>query len=540
MERESGSQVAQWLMRRLQSRTIIALLAVAGLLITATVSGWLYQLEHKAASRAFERSVEARAQDLQRELLAGVEGLYTLREVIRYVDSLPVLVFDDVAASVLARNPDIVSLEWIPLVEHGERQRHERSQQEYVADYQIRNFDLPGQQQVAPERPRYFPVSFVYPRFTNLRAVGVDMASDPRRRVALERAANTGNLVATEPVELLLRLRRGTGVMLAVPVFFGRPDTPQTRRDALTGYVAAVIEARALANRIAPDDELFTFLAIEDITDPEQPLQLATLGNHGSHALYSVPVPDVAGRSWRLTLSPSSRYVQQQLSVLPWASALVGTLMVVIVCGYLLLLQRRGDLVSQLVDERTAELREANRRLAQMSVTDPLTHLSNRRAFDDYMAQEWQRASREQQPLTLMLLDVDFFKRINDKYGHDAGDHVLRGLARELANTFRRPADLVARYGGEEFAVIMPHTGPEVVDKVEAFRRHMAGVALPLGDATGASVSITISAGLGTMVPSSSSEPRSLLKRTDEALYAAKRGGRNRVEMADLSAMQGD
>ena len=116
VERESGSQVAQWLMRRLQSRTIIALLAVAGLLITATVSGWLYRLEHKAASRAFERSVEARAQDLQRELLAGVEGLYTLREVIRYVDSLPVLVFDDVAASVLARNPDILSLEWIPLV----------------------------------------------------------------------------------------------------------------------------------------------------------------------------------------------------------------------------------------------------------------------------------------------------------------------------------------------------------------------------------------------------------------------------------------
>lgn len=540
MERESGSQVAQWLMRRLQSRTIIALLAVAGLLITATVSGWLYRLEHKAASRAFERSVEARAQDLQRELLAGVEGLYTLREVIRYVDSLPVLVFDDVAASVLARNPDIVSLEWIPLVEHGERQRHERSQQEYVADYQIRDFDLPGQQQVAPERPRYFPVSFVYPRFTNLRAVGVDMASEPRRRVALDRAASTGNLVATEPVELLLRLHRGTGVMLAVPVFFGRPDTPQARRDALTGYVAAVIEARALANRIAPDDKLFTFLAIEDITDPEQPLQLATLGNHGSHALYSVPVPDVAGRSWRLTLSPSSRYVQQQLSVLPWASALVGTLMVVIVCGYLLLLQRRGDLVSQLVDERTAELREANRRLAQMSVTDPLTRLSNRRAFDDYLAQEWQRASREQQPLTLMLLDVDFFKRINDKYGHDAGDHVLRGLARELANTFRRPADLVARYGGEEFAVIMPHTGPEVVDKVEAFRRHIAGLALPLGDAGGTSVPITISAGLGTVVPSSTSEPRSLLKRTDEALYAAKRGGRNRVQMADLSAAPGD
>ncbi|MDF1821907.1 MAG: diguanylate cyclase [Alcanivoracaceae bacterium] len=533
MLRENGGQTAQWLLRQLQSRSIIALLAVAGLLITATVSGWLYHLEHQSASRAFERSVEVRAQALQRELLSGVEGLYTLREVVRYVDSLPVLVFEDVAAAVLARNPDILSLEWIPKVPLSARVAHERSQQRYLEGYRIRDFSLPDREVAAAERQAYFPVSYVYPRFTNLRAVGVDMASDPRRLEALQRAARSGNLVATEPVELALRTRRGTGVVMVVPVYFGRPDTREGRETALTGYVAAVVEARALASRIAPQKRLYTFLTIEDITDPQRPLQLATVGKHGDHPLYSVPVPDVAGRSWRLTMSPSSQYLQAQLSVLPWASALVGTLMVVIVCGYLLLLQRRGELVAELVDERTAELREANQRLAQMSVTDPLTRLSNRRAFDDYLAQEWQRAMRDKQPLTLMLLDVDFFKRINDQYGHEAGDRVLRELARELAATFRRPADLVARYGGEEFAVIMPHTGPEVVDKVEMFRRHIAGLSLPLGD--GGEVSVTVSAGLGTVTPATGIEPRVLVKRTDEALYAAKRGGRNRVNMADLS-----
>src|SRR5690606_29012994 len=126
-------------------------------------------------------------------------------------------------------------------------------------------------------------------------------------------------------------------------------------------------------------------LKIEDVE-----VEDGVLFQHGEPAAhrYQVMMEEFAGRQWQLEMSPGRGMLRAEISLLPLAALLVGTLMVIIVCGYLWLLQRRGQIVESLVGERTRELRDANQRLASLSVTDPLTGLANRRALDDYLGHE--------------------------------------------------------------------------------------------------------------------------------------------------------
>ena len=524
---------AGWLARSqayLQSRSVIVVLAVSGLLITASVSSWLYRLESRNISQSFQAEVADRADALQRELQAGIEGIYTLREMVRYVDSLPALVFDDVAAAIMARNANILALEWLPLVTVENRNQFEAGMQRYQQGYRIRELDADGNLVPAASRDLYAPAAYVYPRYTNHRAIGFDMLTLPVRSEAMRRARDTGTLAASAPIQLKLRARPGTGIVLVVPVFFGQPGTVEERRAALRGYVLAVFETAALANRILPVRAGHRYLAIEDVTDPDQVRLYFTKGDAKDMPLRTAALPELGGRRIQITMAPSEQFLQWESSPLPLVTAGLGVLMVLLVCGYLYLLQRRSEVVGRLVDERTRELRELNERLAQMSVTDPLTGLANRRAMDEYLDQEWARAFREQKPITAVMVDVDHFKRINDDYGHDAGDSCLQALAAELASHFRRSGDLLARFGGEEFAILMPNTSDQVRDKVERFREHMAALPVKLPD--GDRLVMTVSAGVATVIPGPKLTPRDLLRAADGALYQAKRNGRNRVELA--------
>ncbi|WP_449406195.1 diguanylate cyclase [Massilia phosphatilytica] len=146
------------------------------------------------------------------------------------------------------------------------------------------------------------------------------------------------------------------------------------------------------------------------------------------------------------------------------------------------------------------------------------------------MAAEVARAARERTPLSLVMMDVDFFKRYNDAYGHAAGDDCLRMVAGVLAATVNRPADLAARFGGEEFAVLLPNTPPDGARGIaEAICRGVraAGMAHRASDLG----FVTISAGVATMMPAPGDDARALVEAADAALYGAKASGRNRVGM---------
>ena len=185
----------------------------------------------------------------------------------------------------------------------------------------------------------------------------------------------------------------------------------------------------------------------------------------------------------------------------------------------------------------TGQLNEANKELQRLSMTDGLTGIANRRLFDESLAREWRRCSRLKKPLSVVMFDVDFFKKYNDKYGHQAGDECLKLVAKEIARTAPRPGDLAARYGGEEFMLILAETEQEgacwVADRV---RKNLSAVNVPHDESS--HKHLTISCGVASVVPNGELSMEKLMKSADIALYIAKERGRNRVEFLEYG--QGD
>jgi diguanylate cyclase (GGDEF)-like protein len=190
------------------------------------------------------------------------------------------------------------------------------------------------------------------------------------------------------------------------------------------------------------------------------------------------------------------------------------------------------DSLVQTISDRTVELRRANDRLTQLSLSDPMTGIANRRMFDTYLKQEWRRAMRDQQALSLILIDVDHFKNYNDSLGHQQGDMCLIAVAAVLQLHVQRPADLVARYGGEEFAVILPDTDADgAIHMAEKLRQAVRDLRIE-HPASKTAPFVTLSMGLASTVPAPEEGDggmETLTDRADQALYQAKDSGRDQV-----------
>ncbi|RFU48595.1 GGDEF domain-containing protein [Paraburkholderia sp. DHOC27] len=174
------------------------------------------------------------------------------------------------------------------------------------------------------------------------------------------------------------------------------------------------------------------------------------------------------------------------------------------------------------------QLHEAHDRLEAIALTDGLTNTANRRCFDQTLVVEWNRAVRNQNPLALLLVDIDYFKQLNDRYGHPAGDKCLVSIAAALQSTLPRGGDLLARYGGEEFAVILPGTDDGGA-RVVATRMQDAIRSLNIRNETQTGTFVTVSIGVAVFT-SSHADADEIVEAADQALYRAKAHGRNRVE----------
>ncbi len=218
---------------------------------------------------------------------------------------------------------------------------------------------------------------------------------------------------------------------------------------------------------------------------------------HGGQSLFLVTARDVSARK------SAEEVITKMLSELAVA-------------------RRQAELANQ-------ELQASNKKLLQLSQQDPLTGIANRRHFNDFLRHEWQRARRENTYVSLVLLDIDYFKAYNDHYGHQAGDRCLRQVADVLGREINRPGDMVARYGGEEFVIVLPNTPLEGAAHIaESLRRAIEKQNIEHLHSPVAS-RVTLSMGVAGTAASSTATAESLLRAADRALYKAKRGGRNRV-----------
>ncbi|MBU0688204.1 MAG: diguanylate cyclase [Gammaproteobacteria bacterium] len=190
-------------------------------------------------------------------------------------------------------------------------------------------------------------------------------------------------------------------------------------------------------------------------------------------------------------------------------------------------MQRLIEMQRRLVDV-TQQLDGANAELLRLSTTDALTGIANRRSLDQFLEREWRRCLRMKKPLALVMMDIDYFKLFNDKYGHQAGDDCLKKVADQIARAAPRATDLAARYGGEEFTLVLGETDQDGAMWIAERVRQMVADLQVTHYATGSKF-VTISCGVVSVLPDEDVSLEILLQSADAALYQAKRGGRDRV-----------
>lgn len=484
----------------------VALLCVilASLTFSALVAGSFYRQQRRETLAGFKAEVDAIGYQFFQELSFQFESLYLLKALFDGSTAVSDEEFQRVAKETLARHPNILALGWVPQIEHS------TGEPSYPLEY------------LSPERRRS-------------GLLGFNLAAVPALRPALEAGQSQRKMQAIVQFPLFANEPELRGVFALLPVLGtadSNNDTPPLR-----GFIAGSFDVDTLLRRLLKKHTAADIdLTLLDITaDPEHRIlyhHQSPVGISVTAATYLNELPAIAGHQWRLRALPTDSYLNRHSSRVPHLIMLSGLIFTFLIAAYLRLAAVRSAEIEELVKARTRKLHETNNKLANLSMTDGLTDIANRRNFDSHLAVEWKRGIREQQPLTLMLIDIDCFKAYNDHYGHLQGDNCLRRVARVLQNQTSRPRDLVARYGGEEFALILPTTDCAAKSLGEQCRAAVESLALPHIASTVSGI-ITVSVGIASLTPQRGSQPVDLIALADQALYHAKATGRNRVVLAD-------
>ena len=328
----------------------------------------------------------------------------------------------------------------------------------------------------------------------------------PPRPVMLEEVTTDGRTLAGDRAARLTlpgSVRR-IGIRFSMPLFVGRPRMPLRYR--LAGFESewTPTEGMAQFTSLPPGHYRFEVSRRDRLTGWAPPEMLA-----------EVEVEPLFYHRWSFLVLAALALAGAAFAVHRWAQRR---------------LLRRAAALEEQVAQRTEALRQANRQLEALATSDALTGLANRRRLQEALEQELRRAARGGREISLVMIDVDFFKRYNDTLGHVSGDACLRQVAAALRDGVSRSGDLVARYGGEEFAVLLPDTpAPQAQRVAESLRRAVVQLAMP-HPGSQAALYVTISAGVVSLVPPPGFSPAELVEAADEALYRAKAAGRNCVQ----------
>ena len=433
--------------------------------------------------------------------------------------------FKSYVSPILKRNSFIQALEWVPRVSAGDRRKtEERAHRDGFANFRFTEMSKGGTLVDAGVRPEYYPVYFTEPFVGNEAALGFDLASESQRLKAIKGSRVSGELLATSKIQLVQSQSKEDGLLVFVPYYGGITD----KERKLKGFIAGVYLLKSMVNH-AIDPYLEKGMNLS-IFDGKKIVRENTLFKkskaHADLIRYQKEIT-AFGKTW-LVLFRGDKSFQDGIK---WHPPIASA-------GGLLLLFLLISIVFEINDFRTRHklLADSNEQLEQLSNLDSLTGLANRRCFDENLEKELKRSSRDSTPLSLILLDVDYFKDFNDTYGHLVGDECLRQISSVLQKTVERSHDLAARYGGEEFAVILPSTdlkgGLVIAERLRSLVENL--------DLTSpkASIlqSITISLGVVSVVPGERNiTSKSLIDQADKALYEAKKQGKNRVIHLEFS-----
>ncbi len=504
---------------------LLILLVLLGPVVALLTYAFTSAGERARLSSQFEKDVGENVFALEAEIKTNIRALYALRSLYHSSDRVDAEEFSTFAQSLRQRHPAIHTLEWIPRVSAIERFRHEAQgrQRDGLADYQITERNQDGEIVRASERKNYFPVYLIEPLTGNEAASGFDIASSPTRRTALIEAMASDKLTVTDPITVG-QAEPSKAFLAFIPVYTQEAKTFPERWNSLEGFVLGVfrineVMQQSLLSEQRHQSEKMAFRLV----DPEaasEPLELY----RSRPQISPIRQPDLSRRvvitlgpqKWELYVHATSAYLEtystQQPLILSISMFLIWELLVGAIA---ILLKRAIDL------EKLARL-------------DSLTGISNRRHFTETIHQEWERAKRSGHPISVIMVDVDYFKHYNDSYGHRAGDACLQQIANTLSSAASRAADQVCRYGGEEFVILLPNVDAKgaltVAKKLQSKIKTLAIA----HQTSSVAKQVTVSMGCATQPQIKKSTWETLVARADLAMYKAKKNGRNQIEQDNL------
>ncbi len=379
-------------------------------------------------------------------------------------------------------------------------------------DSKIRNIGL------APDNV----LRYVYPLAGNEAALGLRYAEHPLQWPSVELAIRRRSSVLAGPVDLV---QGGRAVINRTPVF--RDD------GSYWGIISMVIDLEELMRdaRVAEQSQGLD-VALQSVLNVSRGngwILPAADGLTKDALQLGISVP---GGEWILWARPSGGWHAYRGALWMTRAALASLLILLLVIMLVLIrsLSRSRDLAARL-SQANSKLSSNNETLQYLARFDPLTNLPNRRYFDETLAQSWATCGRNKLSLSILMVDVDHFKAVNDKYGHATGDRCLERVATLLLSCLQRNDDFAARYGGEEFVILSPGADQtQAVALAEKIRRAIAGtLILPDDGDWERSFRITASVGVATHDPGDPDSAAEVCRDADQALYLAKRAGRNRV-----------
>jgi diguanylate cyclase (GGDEF)-like protein len=385
----------------------------------------------------------------------------------------------------------------------------------YEASDRIRNIGLaPGN-----------TLTYIYPLKGNEAALHLHYRDNAAQWPSVQRAMQLRESVLAGPVKLV---QGGRGIINRTPVYLS------------DGSYWGMISVAINLDKLLDDVELSA--SAEGMRYYLQGDNAGTTGEDAivgsADILRSDPIRmqiTVPGGHWTLMAVPEQGWVVPRLPLL--VLRVIGSLLSIFVAGFVWSLLH-GRATARYNNAQLALLNEKlqvmNGQLEEVTRQDALTAIANRRAFDENYLRAWAHAQRNQKPVTLLMIDIDHFKQINDTHGHAAGDLCLVEVARRLSGCLRRGDELLARYGGEEFVALSPGTTQvQALDLGERLRSAICADSIVMRLADPVRVQVTISVGVATVVPDGRLGPGDLCAAADAALYRAKKDGRNRVRAAE-------
>jgi len=513
------------------SKKFLLLIIVIEVFFSSIFGMYIYNEESIQIEKKFKKDVEDKLSILNMQLQLNYEALYSVKGLFDASTTVTYPEFKNLTDLILKRHKDIKALEWVPKINHENRDFYETMIKRYFPTFQITQKDDSTEKMVKRDiASYYYPVLYLNPYLNNEQALGFDLTSNHTRFNTLQKAIKTNSLQSTPLITLVQDDKNTKGFITVVPIY-KKNTSKNNKPKTIYGFVVSVFDIKELINNALHKTHTdgINFL-IYDITEKkDQLIYNSNLTNvvTKNRFKYFETINTLDKRVWRVEANPTLDYINERRTILPTMIILISIGFILGTTLYINMIIQRNRQIEDKVNQRTKELNEANEKLKVISRTDPLTKIANRRYFNETIQSEWHRAIREKTNISLMVIDVDYFKLYNDKYGHIQGDKCLKEVAMCLRNSLNRSSDFLARFGGEEFVIILPNTN-DVLKVAKACKDNIEKLQI-INEASKISKYVTISVGFTTMQPEITSSLTNFINQADKALYKAKQNGRNTI-----------